>query len=183
MKKHLVLLFALTTFCAHATPQHKDAAMQALSALTKGNIPITKIEIFQFSLNSSTLIPVSKDVLENHYSYKFTIQYEGVNRYLPSLIESLKETKIKPSNANSDLRWGVIFFGLNERRITSVYIDYFGMAGYIDSTAVNFVESEQKGVLKWIKNNFSNIFKIDNSMYPVSAQDRRVSNTQEDVDK
>jgi hypothetical protein len=55
----------------------------------------------------------------------------------------------------ADLRWGIIFYGLDDNRVGAIYFDKTGSRGSVESSPVSF----NGGIFKWLDGNFSDCFR------------------------
>ena len=153
----LLLLFCF--FCEDIMAQGKTDNPQNILASIQGENTIEKIEIFYLSPDVFTRTRITPKMLEVYYFYKLTIQVRKDHFYLQGLKQALQDTKVEKSNWESDLRWGILLLGPENRRIASIYIDRLEHQGYINSVPVNFITTESdNGVLQWLKGNFSSVF-------------------------
>ncbi|PYV30999.1 MAG: hypothetical protein DMG09_26445, partial [Acidobacteria bacterium] len=71
------------------------------------------------------------------------------------LTEAAKSIAVQPETVMPDLRWGVIFYGLDDRRVGVLYFDKTGSRGGVGDTPVSF----KGGFFKWLDGNFSDCFR------------------------
>jgi hypothetical protein len=153
------LLLLLCFFCEDIMAQGKAGNPQNVLASIQGENTIEKIEIFYIPTDVITRTNITPKMLEANYFYKLTIQIRIGNFYLQGLKQALQDTKVEKSDRESDLRWGILLLGPKNRRIATIYIDRLESQGYINSIPVNFTATEpNKGVLQWLKGNFSSVF-------------------------
>jgi hypothetical protein len=115
---------------------------------------VERVEILQIPARILTRTRVTPDMLERSFHYKLTIRDIRGGAYSAGLLAAVASTSVQPTGEMGDLRWGMIFFGADEARIASIYLDASGHGG-IDKVAVSF-----KGDLfKWLDSNFSGVFK------------------------
>jgi hypothetical protein len=120
---------------------------------------IERIEILYYPIGILRRTRITPEILEVNYFYKLIIQCKGSVFYLQSLKQALQDTEVEKSDNESDLRWGILLFGPENRRIASIYVNRLENQGYINSIPVNFTAKEStKGLAQWLKGNFSSVF-------------------------
>ncbi len=116
---------------------------------------IARIEIFEIPAEVLTRIAITPEALERQFHYKLTIRDIRGGAYQTNLIEATKSIVVQPGSEMADVRWGIVFYGLDETRVAALYFDKWGGNGAVDSTPVSF-----KGDLfKWLDGNFSGCFR------------------------
>lgn len=116
---------------------------------------IGKVEIFNIPASVKTFAAITPEELEKNYHCKLTIRdiRFGANR--PKLIEAVKSVSVWPRSNMGDIRWGIVFYGINEARVAGLYFDKWGNRGAVDSTPVSF----NGGLFRWLDRNFSRSFR------------------------
>ena len=64
----------------------------------------------------------------------------------------MRGASVNPQTETADLRWGVLFYSDQNKRVGAVYFDKWGKTGYIDDTPVSFTG----GLFAWVSSSFSN---------------------------
>jgi hypothetical protein len=153
-----VLLYAvLTSGCAQdhdAKPTNDfQSQVDALAAkLAKGEI--TKMEVLQIPASVLTQGAVTPEKLERAFFYKLTIRDVRYEPLRPRLAKAAQSVRVQPDTDMTDLRWGVIFYGLDGARVGAVYFDRWGTRGAVGDSPVSF-----KGdFFKWLSGTFSGCF-------------------------
>jgi hypothetical protein len=124
--------------------------VQAISnALTQDQIE--KVEVLQIPGRILMRAQVNPEALEAQYHNKLIIRNIAATAYRSRLIESFKTILVRPRNETADLRWGVIFYSKEGRRIGALYLDTSGRYG-----EVNGIPVEVRGAFfKWLDGTFS----------------------------
>jgi hypothetical protein len=162
--KRTFLFMAICFLCEGIMAQEKTNDVQNVLKKVQETGNVHKIEIIHYPVYILTRISVSPEWLEEDYHYKLTLRDEGIRLYLPGLAQALQDTRIVKGNPEDgrDVRWGILLFDSENRRIASIYMERFGDRGYVDAIPVNFSANEtDKGLSWWLKNNFSDVFKLD----------------------
>ncbi len=154
----VLLLLAPIAGCTHGDKVKGTSPAQSrvdvLAAKLEGN-EIGRIEIFEIPPEVLTRIAITPEALEKQFDYKLTIRDIRGGAYQAKLIEAMKSTVVQPRSDMADIRWGIVFYGIDETRVAGVYFDKWGGNGAVDSTPVSF-----KGDLfKWLDGNFSDCFR------------------------
>jgi hypothetical protein len=116
---------------------------------------IGKIEILQIPSRILTRTRVSPEMLERQFHYKLTIRDIRGESQLRALNEAMKSVVVEPETEEPDLRWGLIFYGLDDSRVGALYFDKAGRRGNMDNTPVHF----QGDIFEWLNSNFSGCFR------------------------
>ena len=66
---------------------------------------------------------ITPEMLEEQFYYKVTIHEMRGGAYENSLIEAAKSIAVQPGTEMADLRWGVIFYGVDDGRVGALYFD------------------------------------------------------------
>lgn len=116
---------------------------------------IERIEIFQIPPRVLTRARITPEMLEKQYSYKLTIRDVRGNMEQKKLVEAIRSTTARLQGEMTDLRWGIVFYGVDGTRVGAIYFDKYGSGGAVDDTAASF-----KGDLfKWLDESFSSCFR------------------------
>lgn len=120
--------------------------------ITRGEIE--KIEIFQIPPRILTRTRITPEMLEKQYYYKLTIRDVRGGALQIKLVEAIKSTVVQPQSEMADIRWGIVLYAVDGKRVGALYFDKSGEKGAVDNSAVSF-----KGDLfKWLDDNFSDCF-------------------------
>lgn len=130
-----------------------QSEVDGLSArITSGEIE--RIEVFQIPPRVLTRVRITPEMLEKQYYYKLTIRDVRGWTQQNKLIEAMKSVVVKPGEM-ADIRWGIVFYGVDGRRVGGLYFDKAGTNGTVDDVAASF-----KGDLfKWLDDSFSGCFR------------------------
>ena len=94
-------------------------------------------------------------MLEKQFHYKLTISDIRGSAHRDKLIEAIKSIKVLPQPEMTDIRWGVIFYGLDSSRVVALYFNKIGSGGAVADDSVSF----KGNVFKWLDGNFSTSFR------------------------
>ena len=123
------------------------------SALAQGTIG--KIEILQMPADLETRVNVSPDNLEKWFYNKLTIRNIAESIHREKVISAFKSLSATAAQSPGDLRWGVIFYSRDDRRIGAVFFDRFGKKGSVDHLSVSF----HGNFFEWLNRTFSPCFQ------------------------
>lgn len=116
---------------------------------------VQHIEIIEIPPRIMTRSQVTQSMLEHGYHYKLTIRYIKQSLYGKNFQEAIASTVVTPTTDTFDLRWGIIFFDSDDRRLGALYFDDTGSNGAVESNWVTF----KGNMFEWLKNNFSSTFR------------------------
>jgi hypothetical protein len=165
MVTRFIISLVIYFFCKGVMAQQTDNIQNVLDKIRENRV-VRRIEIIHLQYSILTRTSVTPDMLEKSHSYKLNMASSGVYFYLPSFIKALDKTSIKKTETEYgfDLRWGILFFDAKNERIASIYMDRFMVNGYINLSPVNFSSNQNEGLVWWLKENFSGVFK--DSLWP-----------------
>ena len=98
---------------------------------------VATIEVAQIRLSKEFFVAVLPDTLDTVWDYKFTIRTID-DSHRKRISELLKAAPVEVSTTPGDLRWGIVFYSADQKRLGSLYFDTFGRRGTIDNTPVSF---------------------------------------------
>src|SRR5207247_7365468 len=128
-----VLLFLLpVTGCGQADEVKGNVqAQSAVSTLTLrlAKREIGKLEILQIPARILTRTRITPVMLEKQFHYKLTIRDVRGGVHQDKLVEAAKSITVRPETEMPDLRWGVIFYGLDDSRVGALYFVKTGTGG------------------------------------------------------
>ena len=81
------------------------------------NRQIGRVEILQIPTRILTRTRITPGMLEKRFHYKLTIRDVRGGLHQQKLTEAAKSIAVQPETVMPDLRWGVIFYGLDDRRV------------------------------------------------------------------
>ncbi|HEY2498057.1 MAG TPA: hypothetical protein VGK24_13385 [Candidatus Angelobacter sp.] len=153
--KSLILGFML--LCIHAVSAENNFPQSRLNIiatdLAKGEIG--RIEILQMPPEIETRARVTPELLDKWYYYKLTIRNFGESAYRDKIASSFKSLSAERQNDSGDIRWGVIFYTRDEKRVGAVFFDRWGKKGSVDFVPVSFKGS----FFSWLEDTFSTCFQ------------------------
>jgi hypothetical protein len=127
----LVTVFSLPVL-VQAQPS-RDANFDAIQSMLKAGT-IKSIEIVRVPDDVETRVDISPSALRAESYYTITLNEER-----EPLSESLLDgATFQQSSQRSDLRWGLFFRDGLGRQISEVFVDRFGMTGYVNGESVRF---------------------------------------------
>jgi hypothetical protein len=152
-----ILLLSATTIAStqgsdldgsNKTQVHVDSLAAKLA-----NGDIEAVEILRIPAHVLTRTAITPEMIEKQFHYKLTIRHIGA--YRKELAAALKSTKVELEPGMPDIRWGMIFYDAQDRRMGAVYFDKKGRYGAVGDIPVSF-----KGELfKWLNRSFSECFR------------------------
>jgi hypothetical protein len=153
---NVVIVLVASVMAVHASEDNiaKKKINKCIALLESGEIG--RIDIMQIPENELMTIAVSRAVLDGSCTNK----YSALGPFIPSRVRNiskvLKTSTVKViEDRMADLRWGVVFYGLHNERVLSLYLDGGGVRGYVDESNVLFNDN----LYKWLNSNFSVQFK------------------------
>jgi hypothetical protein len=121
------------------------------SSVENGNV--ARIDVLQFPPDILTRAGLSPQMLEEQYYYKLTIERRRGASPWTRLTNALKSTSVEPDDVSGDLRWAVVFYSGDGKRIGAIYFDAGGRHGYVDKTRVSLkgdlLSSVQAAFASW----------------------------------
>ncbi len=123
-----------------------DLAMQVAGG------SITKIEVLEIPPDIETRTRITPEMLERQFYYKPTFELERGSSPRTKLTAAMESTSVNPQNEAADLRWAMLFYSYEGKRVGAIYFDANGKRGYLDETAVSFTG----GLFQWVDSTFSN---------------------------
>lgn len=154
----MLLYSILAAGCA----QVRDVKIQSLAqsqidalATKLANREIVRVEILQIPARILTRTRVTPEMLENQFHYKLIIRDVRGEVYQEELTQVTKSVTVRPEGEMPDLRWAVIFYGLDDARVGALYFDKSGSRGGVGDTPVSFAG----GFSRWLDGNFSDCLR------------------------
>lgn len=130
-------------------PPQKD--VQSISAALAQD-QVEKVEILQIPPRILTRAQVSAEILETHYHNKLIIRDITASAFRSKMIDILKGVSVQSRREMADLRWGVIFYSRDGKRIGALYYERSGRYGAVNGVPVEF----QGDFFRWLDGTFSN---------------------------
>jgi hypothetical protein len=116
---------------------------------------IARVEVLQIPSRLLTRTRITPEMLEKQFHFKVTIRDVRGEVHQQTLTEAMKSTSVQPETDIADLRWGIIFYGLDDKRVGAVYFDKTGSRGNVENDPVSF----RGGIFKWLNDNFSDCLR------------------------
>ncbi len=151
------LLLSITLFAGDEIMKGNSQVQSQIDsiAIKLSKYEIGKIEILQIPPRIEHRISITPELLEKWFYYKLTISDARGGVYGDKLAELLKTLVVKPRSEMADIRWGIIFYDMNDSRAGAIYFDKWGRHGAVADIPVSF-----KGDLfRWLDGNFSCCFR------------------------
>ena len=115
---------------------------------------VVRMDILQIPAEVTTRTRMSAQMLERQFHYRLTIGDVRLWSGKDSLTAALRSVRVKPGEP-ADLRWGLIFYALNGRRVESLYFDGDGASAQLGD-----VPAVLEGKLfSWIRERFAGVFE------------------------
>lgn len=130
-----------------------QSQMNAL-AVKLANGEIGKIEILQIPARILTRTRITPEMLEKQFHYKMTIRDVRGGAFQDRIVGAAKSITVQSQPEMADLRWGVIFYGLDDVRVGALYFDKTGSSGVMNKTPVSF----KGNFFSWLDGSFSKCF-------------------------
>jgi hypothetical protein len=149
----LVLLISLasrgqTSHSGTTIPPQSGADAISL-ALSRGEVG--RVEILRVPPNLEVRAAIKPEALEHIYYTKLEIRRIADMPWGSKMIEAFRTTSVERYDYTADLRWGVIFYSLDEVRIGAIYFDRSGRHGAINDAQASFRGS----FFNWLESTFS----------------------------
>jgi hypothetical protein len=133
---------------------HAQSQVDSLATKLAGG-EIGRTEILQIPPRVLTRTRITPEMLEKQFHYKFTIRDVRGGLYQNKLVEVVKSVAVEPQPDTADLRWGVIFYGLDGERVNGIYFDKKGGNGAVGNAPCSI----RGDLFKWLDENFSKCFR------------------------
>lgn len=152
----LPCLLPLTVSAQKNEVSTKDAKSHVnLISAKLSNAEIVRIEVINMPSQILTRTRITPEMLEKQFYYKLTIRDIRSNVRKKKLLEAVRSIVVLPQAEMPDIRWGIIFYDVNDSRVGAIYFDKKGGHGAVEGVPVSF-----KGDLfKWLDENFSSCFR------------------------
>ena len=153
----LLLLAPMTGWAQGNKVNGKSQAQSQVDALAAklANGEIGKVEILQIPSRILTRIRITPTMLEKQFHYKLTIRDVRTGAYQDKLVEAARSIAVQPGTEIPDLRWGVVFYSLDDSRVGALYFAKTGSSGAVGDAPVSF----KGNFFKWLDRNFSTCFR------------------------
>jgi hypothetical protein len=147
----LMVVFARTVNSGQDQPSLVEMRFRNLAA-SVANGRITKIELLQIPPGIETRTGITPEMLEKQFYYRLTFQRMEGSPLYSRLATAMKNASVGTRAAGADLRWGILFYSDDAKRVGAIYFDAGGTRGYVDDTPVSF----KGGLFAWVDGTFSN---------------------------
>lgn len=151
----LLLLINIFTGCEEMKGNSQVQSQVDSIATKLSKYEIGKTEILHIPPRILTRTTITPDMLERSFYYKLIIHDASGSIHREKLIKLLKSLKVQQHSEMADIRWGIIFYDLDDRRAGAIYFDRWGRHGAVGDTPVSF----RGDLFKWLDGNFSCCFR------------------------
>lgn len=121
-------------------------------AMSVANGRVSKIEVLQIPPDILTRARITPEMLERQFYYKLTFQHERGSPPWARLVTAMKGASVNQQAEAVDLRWGILFYSDEGKRVGAIYFDARGRRGYVDGTSVSFTGA----LFPWVDSTFLN---------------------------
>ena len=144
------VVFVVSCICALGC-EEGDVKSYAPNLVIQGvaNSQISRMEIVNLPIRIRTRTRVTEAALDRDFTYKFCVQRPANTPQWAALRSALLNTRTRNEVGLADLRWGIVFYGMDNRRIGTVYFDGTGRHGAVGTQPVAFKGS----VFAWLLSN------------------------------
>lgn len=151
------LLLSITLFAGNEIMKGNSQVQSQIDsiAIKLSKREIGKIEILQIPPEILTRTRITPEMLEKSFNYKLTISDARGGVYRSKLAELLKTLVVQPRSEMADIRWGIIFYDMNDSRAGAIYFDKWGKDGAVGDIPVSF----KGNLFKWLDGNCSRCFR------------------------
>jgi hypothetical protein len=115
---------------------------------------VGRVEIVAVPGRIETGIAITSAALERHPDYRLVVRDIRASALRKPLSEALSSLSVEPSSDPGDLRWGVVFYDLQGKRLLGIFFDRYGRRGTIDSAPA----SVHGRFFEWLSNTYSGCF-------------------------
>lgn len=158
MMLYIILFLSFVTVQTEGNSMENSAQVQLqidnLAAKLE-NYEIGKIEILKIPAEVLTRTRITPEILEKQFDYKFTIRDIRGVACRDGFIDTLKSMSVQPLSEMPDLRFGVIFYTVDGKRLEAIYFDKIGNKGGVGNIPVSF----KGNFFKWINGNISKFWQ------------------------
>jgi len=159
MQKFLSLIIVATICLAECSdrprrsesPQGREHLQSLALNLEAGSV--TRVEIIYTPSRVETPVALSPADLERAADYRLMLDSSASPRVVQSLAATLRNSRVYDSNPESDVRFGVVFYGSHSIRVGEIHLGGDCKKGDIDGAPV-----EYSGELcSWITHSLSGV--------------------------
>lgn len=153
----VLLVAGLLGGCAQSSRgEDKNEAQKQVDGIAAllTNHDIGTVEIFHIPPHVESPISISSEMIEKHFEYRFTIRSIELGEYEEELAKVMKSVKVSPGPESVDIRWGIVFYHTDGRRLLGIYLDGEGESGLVGHTHVSF----NRNLFNWLNRKFSKCF-------------------------
>ncbi len=119
-------------------------------SLTTGSV--SKVEVLEMPPEIETRVAITPEMMQKQFYCKLEFVQERGSPLLLKLAAAMKDASANPQAKRADLRWGVLFYSDEGKRLGAIYFDARGSHGYVDGTPVEFGGE----LLQWANGAFLN---------------------------
>jgi hypothetical protein len=139
---------------AASTPNPLQPQVDSVAAALRAS-GVGRIEIVAIPPETETAIAVRPEGLEQHPAYRLTIRDVRTVAIRDRLSQALDSLTVRPSSDAGDIRWGVIFYDIQGKRLLGVFFDRDGKRGAIDSAGASMGGQ----FYNWLNRTYADCFK------------------------
>lgn len=122
---------------------------QLADSLESGSI--SRVEVLHIPTDILTRARISPQMLEKQFYCKVVFEAVRGPASFGKLSDLMKGASVRPETEAADLRWGILFYSGEGKRIGAIYLNGQGTRGYVDETSVSFAG----GLKNWLDGTFS----------------------------
>jgi hypothetical protein len=130
-----------------------NAAVEQLDQQWKA-VRVKKIEIMHIPTNRMCLGNVSSSRMDVSYGYKLIVRDPESSELMKELMGVLRNVSADWSGELADIRWGLVFYDLEDRRLFSIYLDRTGHNGVVNGACVNI---RSDALRKWAEKTLGSV--------------------------
>jgi len=154
----VIFFFLMVDPCTQAQQAKRQNDLQAriqgiATSFLAGSVE--SIEILQIPSRILTRSAITPEMLERSFYYKLVIQDPASGPYKDKLQDALGSMSVKGKAEMKDVRWGVLFYAKNGRRVGSPYFNMNGTYGAVDGRPASF----RGDFFKWLESSFTGCFR------------------------
>jgi hypothetical protein len=142
---------------AIAQAQSADVPRASLAALSEklARSEIDRVDIFAIPARVFSRTVITPEAIETTFHYRFTIRMLRGSGYEADVRRVVRSLSVRQSAETPDLRWGMVFHDLEEKRVAAIYLDGRGAIGVVDRAVVSI----QGELFDWLEQEFSPLLR------------------------
>jgi hypothetical protein len=161
MKTTMLIFFLLfyALLIGSAQADEKTGANEAQSQIADlyqklHESKIHRVEILHIPHGRTSSISITPEELEKDYFYKLINRKADSLEFQVRLGKVLETIRVQPESEMPDIRWGIIFYDISERRLGAIYLNGYGDRGVVGNIPVSF----RGDLFSWLNKNYSQCF-------------------------